>query len=140
MKGLWKARNKDNNKLYFEELFDLGAPKGYVIASLGRESDDQSITDNLFIDPNPSSSNAKEQLSDNLVTKPSTTSLKVIALLMHHLAKSPRYASGKSPNKSQIKKLLLELADELDIDDYGLNKVDERLLAEALKYLETQKN
>jgi hypothetical protein len=72
--------------------------------------------------------------------KPTNTSLKVIALLMHHLAKSPRYASGKSPNKSQIKKLLLELADELDIDDYGLNKVDERLLAEALKYLETQKN
>ena len=72
--------------------------------------------------------------------KPKDSALKVIGLLMHHLAKSPRYASGTNPNKSQIKKLLLELADELDIDDYGLNKVDERLLAEALKYLETQKN
>ena len=74
------------------------------------------------------------------VEAPSNTSLKVIALLMHHLAKSPKYASGTSPNKSQIKELLLELAVELDVNNYGLSKVDERLLAEAMKYLETQKN
>lgn len=71
---------------------------------------------------------------------PSNTSLKVIGLLMHHLAKSPKYTSGSSPNKSQIKELLLELAMELDVNNYGLSKVDERLLAEAMKYLETQKN
>ncbi|NRP52334.1 MULTISPECIES: hypothetical protein [unclassified Marinobacterium] len=72
--------------------------------------------------------------------KPSDTALKVIGLLMHHLAKSPKYASGGSPNKSQIKELLLELANELDINNYRLSKVDERLLVDAMKYLETQKN
>lgn len=71
---------------------------------------------------------------------PSNTSLKVVGLLMHYLAKTKGYASGTSPNKSQIKELLLQLAAELDVDSYGLNKVDERLLSEALKYLETQKN
>lgn len=71
---------------------------------------------------------------------PSNTSLKVIGLLMHHLAKSPKYAAGSSPNKSQIKELLLDLAEELGVSSYGLSKVDERLLAEAMKYLETQKN
>ncbi|WP_420554787.1 hypothetical protein [Neptuniibacter marinus] len=70
----------------------------------------------------------------------SRTSLKVIGLLMHHLAKSPRYASGTSPNKSQIKELLIDLAEELDVNNYGLSKVDERLLADAMNYLEDQKN
>ena len=65
--------------------------------------------------------------------------VKVIGLLMHHLAKSPKYASGTSPNKSQIKELLLDLAEELGVNPYGLSKVDERVLADALKYLETQK-
>lgn len=79
---------------------------------------------------NPS---AKRDVSSN-------TSLKVIGLLMHHLAKSPKYASGSTPNKSQIKELLMDLAQELDVNKYGLSKVDERLLAEAMKYLENQKN
>jgi hypothetical protein len=70
---------------------------------------------------------------------PSSTALKVIGLLMHHLSKSPKYASGNAPNKSQIKELLLELAVELNVNNYGLNKVDERLLKEASDYLETQK-
>jgi len=69
----------------------------------------------------------------------SNTALKVLGLLMCHLAKSPKYASGTSPNKSQIKELLLELAEELGISAYGLSKVDERLLADAMKYLEEQK-
>ena len=76
----------------------------------------------------------------NVSENPSTTSLKVIALLMHHLSKSPKYASGGAPNKSQIKELLLELAVELDVNNYGLSKVDERLLKQASDYLETQKN
>ena len=58
---------------------------------------------------------------------------------MHHLAKSPKYASGTSPNMSQIKELLLDLAEELDVNSYGLAKMDERILADAIKYLETQK-
>jgi hypothetical protein len=77
---------------------------------------------------------------ENRTDKPSATALKVIGLLMYHLAKSPKYASGKNPNKSQVKELLLELAIELDVNNYGLSKVDERLLAEAMKHLETQKN
>ncbi len=73
-------------------------------------------------------------------SKPSNTALKVIGLLMHHLAKSHKYASGSSPNKSQIKELLIDLAVELDINQYGLSKVDERLLTDALSYLDSQKN
>jgi hypothetical protein len=73
------------------------------------------------------------------IEKTNNTALKVIGLLMHQLAKSPKYASGTSPNKSQIKELLLDLAEELGINPYGLSKVDERVLADALKYLETQK-
>jgi hypothetical protein len=139
LKGLWKAENSSYTWLYFEELFELGSPEGYVVASLDRESDDEAIIDNLFINPNPSTSNANDSAPSNANAKPSTTALKVIGLLMHHLAKSPKYASGSSPNKSQIKELLLELAVELDVNNYGLSKVDERLLAEAMKYLETQK-
>jgi len=75
----------------------------------------------------------------NIGESASDTSLKVIGLLMHHLAKSPKYASGSSPNKSQIKELLLELAAELNVSTYRLNKVDERLLTDAMKYLEEQK-
>ncbi|MDA3807657.1 MAG: hypothetical protein PF440_07075 [Thiomicrorhabdus sp.] len=70
----------------------------------------------------------------------SNTALKVIGLLLYHLAKNSKYASGENPNKSQVKELLISLADELNIDPYGLAKVDERLLSEALKYLESQKN
>ena len=77
----------------------------------------------------------KQKIADG----PSNTAFKVIGLLMLHLAKSPKYASGTSPNKSQIKELLLDLAEELGINPYGLSKVDERVLADALKYLETQK-
>ena len=87
----------------------------------------------------------EEVINTKKTVKPSgsdlatNTSLKVVGLLMKHLAKTPKYASGSSPNKSEIKKLLLTLADEFDIDAYGLNKVDERLLADAMKYLEEQK-
>ena len=81
----------------------------------------------------------KDAVHGNAVSPSSNTSLKVIGLLMHHLAKSPKYASGTSPNKSQIKELLLDLAVELGVDPYGLNKADERVLSEALRHLENQK-
>jgi hypothetical protein len=59
---------------------------------------------------------------------------------MHQLAKSPKYASRSGPNKSQIKELLLTLAEDLKVSPYGLSKVDERLLTDAMKYLEDQKS
>ncbi len=71
--------------------------------------------------------------------RPSATALKVIGLLMHHLAKNGQFQNHGLPNKSQIKVLLLKLADEQGINDFGLNRVDERLLADAMEYLETQK-
>ncbi|MDX2367519.1 MAG: hypothetical protein QNK36_03810 [Colwellia sp.] len=84
---------------------------------------------------------SKQSSSTNIATeKASNTALKVIGLLMLHLAKSPKYALGGQPNKSQIKELLLGLASESNIKEYGLSKVDERLLNDAMKYLETQKN
>ncbi|NRP58360.1 MULTISPECIES: hypothetical protein [unclassified Marinobacterium] len=106
----------------------------------GKPSYKEVELDNIFM--LKSEVNSSKQLSTSPVNNAlaSNTSLKVIGLLMHHLAKSPKYASGTSPNKSQIKELLLELAVELDVNNYGLSKVDERLLAEAMKYLETQKN
>lgn len=70
----------------------------------------------------------------------SNTALKAIGLLMHHLAKNPKYAIGTTPNKSQIKELLIELATDLGVNNYGLSKVDERLLSDAMKHLEEQKN
>ena len=82
----------------------------------------------------------KVSISKTTTGSASSTALKVIGLLMHHLAKSPKYASGTSPNRSQIKELLLDLAEELDVNSYGLSKVDERLLSDALKHIESQKN
>jgi len=78
--------------------------------------------------------------SSLVVNAPSNTALKVIGLLMHHLAKTPKYVLGDSPNKSQVKELLLDLAEELNVSSYGLSKVDERLLSDAMRYLEEQKN
>ncbi len=83
--------------------------------------------------------NLKITKSSHRQDNSTNTALKVIGLLMHHLAKSPKYARGEAPNKSEVKKLLLNLAVELNIDSYGLNKVDERLLSNALSYLEEQK-
>jgi hypothetical protein len=80
------------------------------------------------------------QQAQELASRPTKTSLKTVGLLMMHLAKSPKYASGNAPNKSQIKELLLDLATEYGIKEYGLAKVDERLLTDAMEYLETQKN
>lgn len=82
----------------------------------------------------------KQKVQNTGTDNASNTALKVIGLLMHHLAKSPRYVSGTSPNKSQIKELLIDLAEELNVNNYGLSKVDERLLANAMNYLESQKN
>ncbi|NRP60369.1 hypothetical protein [Marinobacterium sp. xm-d-564] len=106
----------------------------------GKPSYKEVELDNIFM--LKSEVNSSKQLSTSPVNNAlaSNTSLKVIGLLMHHLAKSPKYASGTTPNKSQIKELLLELAVEMDVNNYGLSKVDERLLAEAMKFLETQKN
>ncbi len=118
---------KTSKELFEYDEWEDGKPKYNLIGldSIFLLKSDINIGDKL---PNKTSAEA-----------PSKTSLKVIGLLVYHLAKSPKYASGSSPNKSQIKELLLDLAQELCINQYGLSKVDERLLTEAIKYLETQK-
>lgn len=140
IRGLWKAGTTEISKRTFAELFELGQPEGYVIAGIARETDDALVIGNLFVNPSPKPLQSAQDASGATKEKPSSTALKVIGLLMHHLAKSPKYASGSAPNKSQIKELLLDLAEELEVNTYGLSKVDERLLAEAMRYLETQKN
>lgn len=129
-----------NNQIELIDVIIGNAPEGFAFDRM-LDGERRIVEANaLFVNPDltpaaaPSTAIAKE-----LAERPSNTSLKVIGLLMHHLAKSPKYASGSSPNKSQIKELLLELASELGVNSYGLSKVDERLLADAMKYLEEQK-
>lgn len=110
---------------------------------LDPELDELLNIDDVFILENDIKVRALKSNSDQRqsTSKPSNTALKVLGLLMHYLAKkNKKYASGSSPNKSQIKELLIDLAVELDINQYGLSKVDERLLTDALSYLESQKN
>jgi hypothetical protein len=76
--------------------------------------------------------------NDNL----SNTAKKVIGLFMLGLMdKQPngKYKNGDKPNKSNIRDYLLELAQTHKIDDYGLSKADERILSDALNYLEEQR-
>ncbi len=140
IRWLWNAGSTDLSNLTVVELLEPGKPEGYVIAGLVGETEEMLVIDNLFVDPNPKSRQADQDAPEAANEKPSSTALKVVGLLMHHLAKSPKYASGSSPNKSPIKELLLDLAGELGVSTYGLSKVDERLLTEAMRYLETQKN
>ena len=139
IKALWWAETNSQDDLTFEDFFMRGEPEDLVFTSCLRERNEESIIDNIFVDPKPTSPAHSQKSPGCNQEKPSPTALKVIGLLMHHLAKSPKYASGSSPNKSQIKELLLELAAELNVNPYGLSKVDERLLADAMKYLEEQK-
>lgn len=139
IKALWWAETNTQDDFTFEDFFMRGEPEDLVFTSCLREQNEETITDNIFVDPKPPSLKRSQKSPDNTLDKPSSTALKVIGLLMHHLAKSPKYASGASPNKSQIKELLLELASELNVNSYGLSKIDERLLADAMKYLEEQK-
>lgn len=136
LRELWGHITYDHYKVTLGHLIFEHEPAGFKLAKMLDGSERAITADHLYVHSAPLSAPAK----DNNKHKPSNTELKVIGLLMHHLAKSPKYASGTSPNKSQIKELLLELAVELDVNNYGLSKVDERLLAEAMKYLETQKN
>lgn len=115
---------------------------GSLMWTIDPELDESFSIDDIFLLESDIKARALKPKQDLPITtsKPSNTALKTIGLLMCHLAKAPKYASGSTPNKSEIKKLLLNLADEFEVNDYGLNKVDERLLTEAMKYLETQKN
>lgn len=140
IRWLWNAGSTELSNLTVAELLEPGKPEGYVIAGLVGETDEMLVSGNLFVDPKPKSLQPDQSAPGAANEKPSSTALKVVGLLMHHLAKSPKYASGSYPNKSQIKELLLDLADELGVSNYGLSKVDERLLTEAMRYLETQKN
>lgn len=126
-----------NGECTLSDLLNESYQQGLEVHTTWEWSGPRTISaDNIFIEKKHFHQPQKIQNTDSSSTK---TSLKVIALLMHHLAKSPKYASGSSPNKSQIKELLLELAEELGVSSYGLSKVDERLLTDAMKYLEEQK-
>jgi hypothetical protein len=132
---LWGFVTYSEFKLTLLKLTRELAPEGFELLKMLDGTAREITLENLYVSSPQDSGQASPKTSP---ASPSNTSLKVIGLLMHHLAKSPKYASGTTPNKSEIKKLLLSLADELHVNDYGLNKVDERLLTEAMKYLETQ--
>jgi len=68
------------------------------------------------------------------------TELLVAGLLIQHLAQQEGlYRSSGTINNLQVKNRLLELADEFDIKDQGLNNANERIIKNALKYLEERK-
>ena len=135
IRDLWGRISYEDFKVKLRELIEESAPEGFYLSKM-LDGEGRLITiDNLYV-----ATQKKTQTKPTDSQAAPNSALKVIGLLMHHLAKSPKYASGTSPNKSQIKELLLELAAELDVNNYGLSKVDERLLTEAMKYLETQKN
>lgn len=117
------------------------APEGFFLQKILNGSERLINESSIYVDPHSDTKlTTEKEKRSNQTEKPSSTALKVIGLLMHHLAKTPKYAAGSSPNKSQIKELLIELSDDLNINDYGLSKIDERLLTDALKYIENQNN
>jgi len=128
------------------ELINLvrgNTPDGFIFNQMLDGENRVVDTSKVFIDPDSLRQKPSIPIAQGIeefTVRPTKTSLKVIGLLMTHLAKSPKYASGASPNKSQIKELLLDLAEEFDVNSYGLAKVDERLLSDALKHIESQKN
>ena len=139
IRELWGIIAYDDFEVALQDLIDESAPEGFYLHKM-LDGNARPITiDNLYVDSNKDGENLAANSSEIHDIKASNTALKVIGLLMCHLARSPKYASGASPNKSQIKELLLDLAEEQGINNYGLSKVDERLLAEAMKYLESQK-
>lgn len=127
------------------ELIDLikgNTPKGFNFSKMLDGRGRIVELSKLLVDPSSERQKPIETQTPEILefsNHPSNASLKVIGLLMLHLAKSKRYAAGDAPNKSQIKELLLSLADEFNVKEYGLSKVDERLLTDALRHLETQK-
>lgn len=137
LRELWGLVSYDNFKVELLTLIQEHEPEGFNLVKMLDGAKREITADNLYIYNNPA---IKDKAPTATEDKPSKTSLKVIGLLMHHLARHSGYASGTSPNKSQIKELLLVLAEEVQVNDYGLQKVDERLLADAMRYLETQKN
>jgi hypothetical protein len=137
LRDLWGYVSYEEFEVSLSALIHEHEPEGFVLAKM-LDGQSRAITiDNLYINI---AVQQEAKVSGNNENKPTNSALKVIGLLMRHLAKSPKYASGDSPNKSQIKELLLDLAEELKVNPYGLSKVDERLLSDAMKYLEDQKN
>ncbi len=62
--------------------------------------------------------------------------LKVLGLLIHHLAQKNPYKNPKGePNLSKIKDDILDMANSLNIDSLGLAKINERLLKEAIEHV-----
>ena len=134
LREIWAYQNVKAESLMLDS-----APDGFALKTMldgaARLIDEVSI----YVDPSSQVSSEEKTARVNN-DQPSNTALKVVGLLMAYLAKSPKYALSGKPNKSQIKELLIELAEELEVSDYGLSKVDERLLTDAMKYLENQKS
>lgn len=67
--------------------------------------------------------------------------LKVLGLLIHHLAKKTPYKNAKGePNLSKIKDDVLDVASDLNVDSLGLTKINERLLKDALEFVNNQRD
>jgi hypothetical protein len=136
LRDLWGYVSYEDFEVRLGDLVYEHVPEGFKLATM-LDGYARAITiDNLYIKPGLPQ---ETKVSGDNENKQSNNALKVIGLLMRHLAKTPKYASGDSPNKSQIKELLLDLAEELKVNSYGLSKVDERLLSDAMTYLEEQK-
>lgn len=138
VRDLWGCEEEKLQALIYDS-----APEGFFLQTM-LDGENRPINEStIYVNPNfkymASSRGVNEVTSSNVLDKPTNTALKVIGLLMSHLSKSPKYAVGNIPNKTQIKELLLELSEEFDVNEYGLSKVDERLLTDALKYIENQK-
>jgi hypothetical protein len=132
-----------NNQTELINLIKANTPEGFMFDRMLDGANRIVDVNKVFVTTellSQASTHSGKQEFQAFSDRPTQTSLKVIGLLMLHLAKSPKYALGDQPNKSQIKELLLSLASEFNIKEYGLSKVDERLLKDAMKYLETQTN
>jgi len=113
-------------------LMEALAPDGYELSGIWPQDNPKIDVNDLKIIAN---SNVRAQEVESL----NDTALKVIGLLMFHLSETPLYKRGSRPNKSQIQKLLIDIAEKYKVEQYGLETADERVLTRALKYIESKK-
>jgi hypothetical protein len=140
LRDLWAGMSDENSGVFLEWLIAESTPEGFGLTQMLSGRGREVTIDDLYVKKDASAGKSELEVAAGDKDKLNNTALKVIGLLMHQLAKSPKYASRSGPNKSQIKELLLTLAEDLKVSPYGLSKVDERLLTDAMKYLEDQKS
>jgi hypothetical protein len=137
IKTLW-----GEGKVALLYLLEAISPENYEVVALQPRNHPAITQEDIYV-KEILSTRTKDDPSKNppIHLSPSDTALKVIGLLMHYLKDhSKKYAFNSQPNKSEIKKLLLDLAQKEKVKDYGLSTVDERILSQALKYIEDQRN